>query len=280
MITGRGRVGSIALPFGRRPMILGRCQPITDPPTPGIGNHPLTGAQAAGGPSNQRNRTLLRCTVARGYASTMATPRAPRFRGLVFDFFGVLTFNMVEVISAFEDREKIRRGTFLRAWADPRGQDLFRSLELGEIAQTDWNTGFAALMGVAPDDLMARYLHDAFPAYLVLGVAKQARAVGIRTGVVSNSLGRQPYDPYAGFDLHDTFDAVVLSAEHGVRKPDPLIFQLVLDRLGLAAEECLFVDDSEENLVAAQRLGMGALHALDERIASVQLRAMLGLPDL
>jgi len=210
----------------------------------------------------------------------MATASAPRFRGLIFDFFGVLTFNMVEVISAFEGREKIRPGTFLRAWADPRGQDLFRRLELGEIAQTDWNTGFAALIGVEPDDLMARYLYDAFPAHLVLGVARQARAAGIRTAVLSNSLGRHPYDPYAGFDLRGTFDEVVLSAEHGVRKPDPVIFQLVLDRLGVAAGECLFVDDSEENLAAAQRLGISTLHALDERVVAVQLRAALGLPDL
>ena len=210
----------------------------------------------------------------------MATASAPKFRGLVFDFFGVLTFNMVEVISGFEDREKIPRGTFLRAWADPRGQELFRRLELGEISQTDWNSGFAALMGVIPDDLMARYLHDAFPAHLVLRVAKQARARGIRTAVVSNSLGRQPYDPYAGFDLHGTFDEVVLSADAGVRKPDPAIFRLVLDRLGVTAEECLFVDDSEENLAAAQRLGFSSLHALDERVVAAQLRAVLRLPAL
>ena len=210
----------------------------------------------------------------------MATASAPRFRGLIFDFFGVLTFNMVEVISGFEDREKIPRGTFLRAWADSRGQELFRLLELGEISQTDWNSGFAALMGVSPDDLMARYMHDAFPAYLVLQVAKQARAAGIKTAVVSNSLGRQPYDPYAGFDLRGTFDEVVLSADVGVRKPDPAIFRLVLDRIGLVAGECLFVDDSEENLAAAQRLGISTLHALDERVASEQLRAVLRLPNL
>ena len=100
------------------------------------------------------------------------------------------------------------------------------------------------------------------------------------TAVLSNSLGRHPYDPYAGFDLRGTFDEVVLSAEHGVRKPDPVIFQLVLDRLGVAAGECLFVDDSEENLAAAQRLGISTLHALDERVVAVQLRAALGLPDL
>ncbi|WP_283135431.1 HAD-IA family hydrolase [Rhizohabitans arisaemae] len=210
----------------------------------------------------------------------MATTAQPRYRGLIFDFFGVLTFNMVEVISYFEDREKLARGTFLRGWADPRGQELFRRLELGEITQTDWNSAFAALIGVAPDNLMARYLHDAFPAHHVLNVARQARAAGIKTAVLSNSLGREPYDPYAGFDLHGTFDEVVFSAEHGVRKPDPAIFRLVLSKLGVPAERCLFVDDSEENLAAAHRLGLTPLLALDEEVVAASLRAVLGLPNL
>ncbi|MFK0192747.1 hypothetical protein [Kitasatospora sp. NPDC090308] len=111
-------------------------------------------------------------------------------RGAVLDFFGVLTANMVEVVQWFEAREGVRPGTFLAAWADPRGQELFRRLELSEIAQEDWNTGFAALLGVQPDGLLARYLHDAFPAYPVLEVVRQARSAAIRTAVLSNSLGR------------------------------------------------------------------------------------------
>ncbi|GAB7180486.1 hypothetical protein ATKI12_0317 [Kitasatospora sp. Ki12] len=199
---------------------------------------------------------------------------------MVFDFFGVLTSNMVEIITWFENRERIAPGTFLRAWSDPRGQDLFRRLELGRISQEDWNTGFAALMGVKPDNLLARYLHDAFPAYPVLQVARQARAAGVRTAVLSNSLGRQPYDPYAGFDLDGTFDAVVLSADHGVRKPEPEAFQIVLDRLGVSAEECLFVDDSEDNLFAAQRLGFTPVLGLDEDVVVRRLRELLRLPAL
>lgn len=210
----------------------------------------------------------------------MQTSVESRYGGVIFDFFGVLTFNMVEVISYFEDREQLARGTFLRGWADPRGQELFRQIELGHITQTDWNKGFAALIGVAPDNLMARYLHDAFPAYQVLKVARQARAAGIKTAVLSNSLGREPYDPYAGFDLHNNFDEVVFSTDHGIRKPDPAIFRLVLDKLGLPAERCLFVDDTENNLVAAHRLGITPLLALDEDVAAPRLRAMLGLPDL
>ncbi|WP_129838026.1 HAD-IA family hydrolase [Streptomyces sp. RFCAC02] len=210
----------------------------------------------------------------------MATSAKPAYEGVIFDFFGVLTFNMVEVISYFEDRERLARGTFLRAWADPRGQELFRKLELGQITQTDWNAGFAALIGIGPDNLMARYLHDAFPAHQMLKVARQIRAAGIRTAVLSNSLGREPYDPYAGFDLQGAFDEVVLSAEHGVRKPDPAIFRLVLGKLGVPAERCLLVDDSEENLAAAHRLGITPLLALDEQVAAKRLRDVLELPDL
>lgn len=135
-------------------------------------------------------------------------------------------------------------------------------------------------MGVVPDDLMARYLHGAFPAYQVLEVARQARAAGVRTAVLSNSLGREPYDPYAGFDLHGSFDEVVLSAEHGVRKPDPAIFRLTLDKLGVSAEECLFVDDSEGNLAAAAELGIVPLLGLDEKVVAGRLREMLRLPGL
>lgn len=201
-------------------------------------------------------------------------------RGLILDFFGVLTSNMVEVITYFEDRENLARGTFLRAWADPAGKALFAALELGQLSQRDWNHGFAELIGVRPDDLMARYLAEAYPAYQVLNVAKQARAAGIKTAVLSNSLGRTPYDPYAGWDLRGSFDEVVLSTDHQIRKPDPRIFQITADRLGLNPQECVFVDDTEDNLVAAARLGMRVLLGLDENVTAGELRMVFALPAL
>jgi hypothetical protein len=65
-----------------------------------------------------------------------------RFTGLILDFAGVLTSNMVEVYGRFEERENLPSGLVLRGWADPRGQDLYRRLELGEISQAEWNEGF------------------------------------------------------------------------------------------------------------------------------------------
>lgn len=201
-----------------------------------------------------------------------------RYSGLILDFAGVLTDNMVEVIDLFEVVELLRPGTFLRAWADSRGRELYRRLEAGEIDQGTWNSGFGELMSVSGDNLMGRLLDGMSPAYEVLEVAREARAAGVRTAVLSNSLGREPHDPYAPYDLERNFDVVVMSGQ-GLRKPDPAIFELVVAQLGVPAEECIFADDTEENLPPAAALGMTVMHALDEKETSRRLRRLLGLPS-
>lgn len=201
-----------------------------------------------------------------------------RFDGLILDFAGVLTTNMVEVIGYFEQRERLASGTFLKGWADPRGQELYRQLEAGEIDQRGWNDGFGELLGVGSEDLMGRVLYELYPAYDMLRVAKEARAAGIRTAVLSNSLGREPHDPYAAYDLHGVFDVVVLSADLGIRKPDPRIFEHTLGLLGVAARACVFADDTEANLIPAQAMGMTVIHVLDEQETARRLRRLLGLP--
>jgi putative hydrolase of the HAD superfamily len=212
------------------------------------------------------------------YAAVMTNIAGRRYAGLILDFFGVLTSNMVEVTTQFVLREKLHPSAFLRAWSDPRGQELYRALELGEIDQTAWNTGFAQLIGAEPQNLMERMFWELYPAYDLLRVVREARSAGVRTAVVSNSMGRAPFDPYAQFDLRGTFDVVVLSEERGVRKPDPAIFALALEELGVAGSECVFADDSEENLPPAAALGMTVIHALDERETVAALRRLLQLP--
>ncbi|WP_344081312.1 hypothetical protein [Luedemannella helvata] len=115
-----------------------------------------------------------------------------RFEGLILDFAGVLTSNMVEVITDFERREQLPAGAFLRAWASPPGQELYRRLEVGEMDQRGWNAGFGALLGVDSGNLMGRVLYALDPAYEVLQVARDARDAGMRTAVLSNSLGNRP----------------------------------------------------------------------------------------
>ena len=68
------------------------------------------------------------------------------------------------------------------------------------------------------------------------------------------------------FDVFALFDGIVVSSEVGLIKPDPAIFRHLLDRFGLAAESCLFIDDVEANVAAARGLGMQTIryHGSDD----------------
>jgi putative hydrolase of the HAD superfamily len=71
-------------------------------------------------------------------------------------------------------------------------------------------------------------------------------------------------------------DGVLQAGEEPV-KPDPAIFKLALDRLGLPPGQCVFADDTEENLLPAYRMGMAVFHALDEQVTAAALRELLEL---
>ena len=106
--------------------------------------------------------------------------------------------------------------------ADPAGQELYHQVERGELSQPEFERRIARLLGVAPDGLVRGLLADLRPDPLMADAVAQARAAGIRTGVISNSWGTAPFDPYAGYQLDEQFDAVVISSDVGIRKPDRL----------------------------------------------------------
>jgi putative hydrolase of the HAD superfamily len=93
-------------------------------------------------------------------------------------------------------------------------------------------------------------------------VAK-ARTAGIRVGVVTNSWGTAPFDPYDSYQLDEQFDAVVISSDVGIRKPGPAICLLAADKLCVPLTACVFVDDIPANLGPAKEVGMAVVHHVD-----------------
>jgi len=89
--------------------------------------------------------------------------------------------------------------------------------------------------------------------------------------LVSNALGRNTYD---WCDLDELFDHVVISAEVGVRKPSRRIFRIAAERAGVAPERCVMVDDLEQNLVGARRLGMRTILHTEPATTLAQLEEM------
>jgi epoxide hydrolase-like predicted phosphatase len=77
------------------------------------------------------------------------------------------------------------------------------------------------------------------------------------------------------FNLDKLVDVMVFDGEEGVSKPDTRIYQPTLTRLGVQAEEAVFVDDKLENVEAARRLGMHGVHYRDARQAIAEIQAIL-----
>ena len=99
-----------------------------------------------------------------------------------------------------------------------------------------------------------------------------ARAKGLRTALVSNTDGLDP----EALDWAGLFDAILLSGEVGVGKPDPRIYLLAADRLGLIPEQCVFVDDLRANVRGAVQIGMAGVHHTDPAATLGELEALFG----
>jgi glucose-1-phosphatase len=111
------------------------------------------------------------------------------------------------------------------------------------------------------DDVLVAFLRGLRPAY--------------KTGILSNawSDGRQVI---AGkFALGDAADDLVISAEVGLAKPDPRIYELATTRLGVRPEETIFVDDFVRNIDGARKFGIQAVHFRNREQAIADVRALL-----
>lgn len=94
----------------------------------------------------------------------------------------------------------------------------------------------------------------------LVDVVRRARRAGVHTALLSNADSRAEL-PDGEFDFAALFDEIVVSGEVGVRKPDPRIYRLTADRLGVDPAACVFVDDLPVNVHAAVGTGMvGVLH--------------------
>lgn len=77
---------------------------------------------------------------------------------------------------------------------------------------------------------------------------------------------------------YDPFDVLILSHELGVIKPDPMIYEIALQKVGDRAERCIFIDDVEGNLPPASKLGMKTIHHKDFNSTINELEKLLGTP--
>lgn len=177
--------------------------------------------------------------------------------GVAFDLGGVLTPPVFGPLDELNDSlglpEGVLRGYF-------RGDPVFAAVERGETSVRD----FLKSVGVRVQEahglrLDLRALAGAVeaPGHLVpemVALVHRLHDAGLRLGLLTNNAKESVV--WREQLPRECFDAVVDSSEVGLRKPDPRIYTLLLTRLGLPAEQVLYVDDFPENLPPAAELGM------------------------
>jgi len=197
-------------------------------------------------------------------------------RGLLVDFGGVLTTNVFDSFRDFCVAEGLDPDAVRCLFREePRARELVRALETGELSEDDFGERFGGLLGIADRaGLVDRIFGGLRPDERMLSAVRRARAAGIRTGLVSNSMGAGRYDSDTFPEL---FDGVVISGDVGMHKPQPEIFLLGAERAGVEPEMCVFVDDLRENCEGAEAVGMTAvLHRGAERTVP-ELERLLGV---
>lgn len=194
-------------------------------------------------------------------------------KALLLDFGGVLTNDFWEVLRSFARREGLHENALVDlVTKDAEGVELLRNLERGSIGQAEFEREMSARLSVPADGLLARMAADLRPDDEMLSVVAELRAAGVKVGILSNSWGSDYFDPYAPWNLEERADVVVISDQVRLRKPDPEIFGLVLDKLGVQAAECLFIDDIPAYLEPARAKGMAVWHHANSAATVAELR--------
>jgi putative hydrolase of the HAD superfamily len=192
------------------------------------------------------------------------------------DFGGVLTTNMWQGFDEFCRAEGIQEGTVRRLFKhEPEALADLRMLETGEMEPTEFERRFGARLGVPETEgLIARMFASVRPEQRVIEAVRAARESGVRTALISNSWGMSIYDPQA---LEGLFDELIISGEVGLHKPQPEIYLLAAERLGIEPESCVFVDDLRENVRGAEQVGMTGILHRDPQATLAHLDNLLGL---
>lgn len=205
---------------------------------------------------------------------------------LILDYGGVLTSSLPESVNAWIQAEQVAPqvfGELMQEWlADGVTTSPAHELETGRIPLAEFERLLAERLrradGTTPPaaGLLARMFAGFQAAPDMYQVLRRARGYGLRTGLLSNSWGMD-YDR-DGWD--ELFDAVVISGEVGLRKPEADIYLLAASRLGLAPQQCVFVDDLAVNVRGAARAGMVGVHHTSVESTVAELQALFGSPFL
>jgi epoxide hydrolase-like predicted phosphatase len=208
-------------------------------------------------------------------------------QALVVDYGGVLTSPLQDTMTSWCEDDEIDLASFRRVVREWLGESYgeqarvnpIHALERGEIAIPDFERELARRLTthdgrkVEPEGLLGRMFAGFRREQPMFDVVRRARGQGLRTALLSNSWGMD----YPREEWDEVFDAVVISGEVGMRKPEPGIYHHAAGLLDVPPSACVFVDDLPSNVQGAVEVGMVGVRFVSVEQAVGELEALFGL---
>ncbi|HKF76867.1 MAG TPA: HAD family phosphatase [Candidatus Dormibacteraeota bacterium] len=209
---------------------------------------------------------------------------------MITDWGGVMTKPLVDTVNAWIRADQIDRDSYaavMRLWVAQAYGDgdsnPIHALERGECTEEEFERLLAAELThldgrpVAAEGVLARMFAAGAMAAAMMDLVRTLRQDGMRTALLSNSWGAGDYPRHLFPEL---FDVVVISSEVGMRKPEERIFRHTAALLGLEPRECVFIDDIEANVAAAEAIGLVGVHHREPGPTAERLAQLLRLTKL
>lgn len=204
-------------------------------------------------------------------------------RAVICDFGGVLTTPLSEAFAAWSSESGIELadlGIAMAAAAERHGESPLFALERGELSEAEFLRRVQDELGRPLGSLTDTYFRHLRRNDAMIALMAELRGRGLRMALLTNNV-REWEERWRSMlpEIDAIFELVIDSAFVGMRKPDPPIYELTVQRLGdgLRAADCVFVDDMDLNCDAARELGMTAVayRSPDQARAEIE-RALAG----
>jgi putative hydrolase of the HAD superfamily len=204
-------------------------------------------------------------------------------RALISDFGGVLTSPLQAGFLAYQEETGVSLEELGRAMAkatEEHGDHPLFVLERGEISEVEFRDRIEPHLesGFDLTRLRTLYFDRIVPNRPMIEFVRGVRRRGTRTALLTNNVREwEPLWRSKLPEIDELFEVVVDSAFVGLRKPDPAIYELTLERLGdgVRPADCVFVDDLDVNCEAARALGMTAVRFVDAEQAIREIESAL-----
>ena len=203
---------------------------------------------------------------------------------VIWDFGGVLTSSPFEAFARYEAEKGLPKDIIRRTNAENHFENAWAKFERAEIGIDEFDTLFSAESAALGAAVSGRDVVGLLSGDLRPEMVEALRRVKARfkTGCITNNLPANQIGSATGRSLYVAevmalFDHVIESAKIGLRKPDPRIYTMMTETLGVDPKACIYLDDLGVNLKPARDLGMTTIKVTDAAGAITALEAATGL---